>query len=136
MSEEVARWAALEKAAYAALYDDKGLLNEFAMMWALRARFPLHYIVFRQTTSHLPHEGNVEQLFSRSGLLTDPNMDPHFLANLTRISVNKSIYKPPLEAIKDAYYTRFRGRGAEGCETADSDASGDSRGTSASHASA
>ena len=49
--------------------DDKGLLNEFAMMYALRERFPLHYVVFRQTSSHLPHEANVEQVFSRSGLV-------------------------------------------------------------------
>ena len=48
---------------------DKGLLNEFAMMYALRERFPLHYVVFRQTSSHLPHEANVEQVFSRSGLV-------------------------------------------------------------------
>ena len=52
-----------------ALCHDKGLLNEFAMMYALRERFPLHYVVFRQTSSHLPHEANVEQVFSRSGLV-------------------------------------------------------------------
>ena len=39
------------------------------MMYALRERFPLHYVVFRQTSSHLPHEANVEQVFSRSGLV-------------------------------------------------------------------
>ena len=32
------------------------LLNEFEMMWALRDKFPLHYIVFKQTASHIPHE--------------------------------------------------------------------------------
>ena len=52
-----------------ALCHDKGLLNEFAMMYALRERFPLHYVVFRQTSSHLPHEANVEQVFSRSVLV-------------------------------------------------------------------
>ena len=35
-------------------------------------RFPLHFIVFKQVSSHIPHEGNVEQLFSRSGYLSDP----------------------------------------------------------------
>ena len=54
---------------YMPFVDDKGLLNEFAMMYALRERFPLHYVVFRQTSSHLPHEANVEQVFSRSGLV-------------------------------------------------------------------
>jgi len=36
--------------------DDGSLLNEFAMMWALRERFPLHLIVFKQTVCHLSHE--------------------------------------------------------------------------------
>lgn len=53
-----------------------GLLNEFKMMWALHEAFPLHYVIFKQTACHLPHEANVEQIFSRAGLLTDPNMDP------------------------------------------------------------
>ena len=44
------------------------------------------------TACHLPHEANVEQLFSRAGLLTDPNMDPDFLAKLTSIAINKSAY--------------------------------------------
>ena len=51
------------------------LLNEFEMMWALRERFPLHYIVFKQTACHLAHEANVEQVFSRAGNLSDPNID-------------------------------------------------------------
>ena len=36
--------------------------NEFAMMWALRETFPLHYVVFKQTACHIPHEANVEQI--------------------------------------------------------------------------
>ena len=90
------------------MYQEDGLLQEFAMMWALKDRFPLHYIVFKQTASHLPHEGNVEQLFSRSGNLTDPNhMDPHFLAtlSLTIIGKNKSVCNPTKAAIKDKYRT-------------------------------
>ena len=39
----------------------------------VRKSFPLHYQVFKQTASHLPHEGNSEQLFSRSGALSDDN---------------------------------------------------------------
>ena len=31
---------------------------------------------------HLPHEGNVEQNFSLGGRLSDPNMNPGFLAAL------------------------------------------------------
>ena len=45
-------------------------------------RSALHYIVFRQSAAHLPHEANSEQLFSRAGTLSDDNgkMDPHHLA--------------------------------------------------------
>eukprot|EP00966_Prymnesium_polylepis_P291719 6737728-Prymnesium_polylepis.1 len=51
----------------------------------------LHYTVFKQYASHLPHEANVEQLFLRSGnicfpMFSDPNMDPGFLATLTSIA--------------------------------------------------
>ena len=76
---------------YEPFMSEDGLLNEFKMMWALREAFPLHYIVFKQTASHLPHEGNSEQLFSRAGLLSDPHMDrldPRFLGLLTSIGNN------------------------------------------------
>ena len=39
---------------------ESGVFDEFAFMWHMRERFPLHYAVFRRTASHLPHEGNVE----------------------------------------------------------------------------
>ena len=39
-------------------------------------RFPLHYLIFKQTASHLPHEANVEQAFPRAGQLANPNLDP------------------------------------------------------------
>ena len=90
--------------------DDKGLLNEFAMMYALRERFPLHYVVFRQTSSHLPHEANVEQVFSRAGLLSDPNLDPAYLAILVKVGFNKKAYQPSVKVIMDKYYEMFRGK--------------------------
>eukprot|EP00966_Prymnesium_polylepis_P308364 7126234-Prymnesium_polylepis.1 len=72
-------------------------------MYSIRDSYPLHYMytVFKQYSSHLPHEANVEQLFSRSGNLPDPNIDPDFLATLTSISVNKKVYKPTASEIKD-----------------------------------
>jgi hypothetical protein len=47
-------------------------------------------MVFKQTASHIPHEGNSEQLFSRSGMLSDNNGrgDPARLATWTSIGVN------------------------------------------------
>ena len=50
------------------------------MMWALRETFPLHYVVFKQTACHILHEANVEQIFSRAGLLANARLDPSYLA--------------------------------------------------------
>ena len=42
------------------------MLNHFKMFWELRDRFPLHMVVFKQVSSHIPHEANIEQYFSRA----------------------------------------------------------------------
>jgi len=86
------------------------ILNEFEMMWALRERFPLHFIVFTQVASHLSHEANVEQVFSRAGSLANVHMDPDFLATLVMACANKKAYAPPVAAIKDKYYALFTGK--------------------------
>ena len=79
--------------------------------WALRERFPLHFFVFKQVASHLAHEANVEQVFSRAGGLTNPNMDPNFLAALVMAAVNKKAHCPLVAEIKDKYYELYRGKG-------------------------
>ena len=114
--DEIERWERLDPDSIAEFYDTGGLLNEFAMMWALRERFPLHFIVFKQTACHLPHEANVEMVFSRAGNLSDPSMDPEFLAHLVMALVNKKSYTPSNDQIKDKYYELFRGQGGEGQE--------------------
>jgi hypothetical protein len=116
MQDEIERWerlAADEIDKYRAV---NGLLNEFKMAWDLRDRFPLHFIVFKQTAVHLPHEANVEQIFSRAGGLTDPNIDQDYLATLVVVGCNKSAFKPSCDAIKAKYYQLFRGKGGEGLE--------------------
>ena len=35
-----------------------GVVNHSKMMWELRERFPLHYLVFKQISSHIAHEAN------------------------------------------------------------------------------
>ena len=109
VTDEAARWAALEKHVIREYRDDAGIVNEFALMYHLRNSFPLHYIAFKQTASHIPHEGNSEQLFSRSGALSDDNgkMDPARLAVWTSIGVNYSIYKPTAEQILERYLLKF-----------------------------
>ena len=109
VTEEAARWAALDKDIVREYVDNDGIVNEFALVYNLRQSFPLHYIVFRQTAAHLPHEANSEQLFSRAGTLSDDNgkMDPHHLAVWTSIGVNYSTYKPTDEEILTRYLLKF-----------------------------
>ena len=64
--------------------------------------------------THLAHEVNVEQVFSRAGLLSDPNINPDYLARLVMVSVNKKAFRPSVKAIKDKYYEIFRGPGKSG----------------------
>ena len=86
------------------------LVPQFAMMFSLKDKFPLHLIVFKQTASHIPQpRTNVEQFFSRSGNLTDLNMDPHFLAILTKIGTNKKAYQPPTKDILAKCYAKYHG---------------------------
>ena len=56
----------------------------------------------------------MEQIFSRVGLLSDPNIDQDYLATLVMISCNKKAFKPTTAAIKAKYYELFRGKGGEG----------------------
>ena len=58
-------------------------------------------------------QGNCEQLFSTAGNLSDPNMDPKFLGILVSIIKNKAAFNPPLAAIKEKYFAKFRGKGKE-----------------------
>jgi len=84
-------------------------VNEFALIYKVRHRLPLHYIVFKQVSSHLGHEGNSEQLFSSSGRLSDDNgrMDPHRLAVWTSIGVNRHVYQPSVQEILKRYMLKF-----------------------------
>ena len=109
VTDEAARWASLDKTTVGEYRDEAGIVNEFALLFHVRKAFPLHYIVFRQTASHLPHEGNSEQLFSRSGALSDDNgrMDPARLAVWTSIGVNFSTYRPSNKQILERYFLKF-----------------------------
>ena len=69
----------------------------------------LFYIVFKQVSSHIAHEGNSEQLFSRSGMLSDDNskMDPVRLAVWTSIGVNRTIFQQEAKKIMERYLLKF-----------------------------
>ena len=76
MTDEATRWADIDKKTILQFRDEAGIVDEFALMYHVRCSFPLHFIVFKQTASHLPHEVNSlsEQLFSRSGALSPMTM--------------------------------------------------------------
>jgi hypothetical protein len=117
VTDEIERSERLSPDSFSEFVDDGSLLNEFALMWELRERFLLHLIVFKQTACHISHEANVEQVFSRAGNLSDPNMDPEYLDHLVMVGVNKKSYKPSTAAnVKDKYYELFRGQGGKGLE--------------------
>ena len=75
----------------------------------MRSKFPLHYIVFKQVSSHLPHEANTEQLFSLAGSLSDDNgkMDPYRLSVWVSIGANRSVFRPDCKAILQRYMAKF-----------------------------
>ena len=112
VSIEVERWKAISLDTLDTYKDaETGMINEFAFMWAKRKDFPLHYFVFKQTASHLPHEGNVEQIFSLGGRLSDPNINPSYLATLVFIGSNRKIFMPSKEAILQRYLRKFSKNG-------------------------
>ena len=89
------------------------MLNEFALMYALKDQFPLHYIVSKQVPEHTSHTRPTVSRRSRARVttnLSDPNMRPHYLALLSRVSINKDMFEPSVEAIKARYYTQSSAR--------------------------
>ena len=66
--------------------------------------------MFLQAVSYLTTESNVEQVFWRSGQLSEVNLDPDALADMVSIMVNKEAYKPPLHDIMEKFYEMFRGK--------------------------
>ena len=73
-------------------------------MCQIRILFPLHFVVFKQTACNLAAEGNVDQVFSRAGQLSEVNLDPDTLTDMVSIIVNKLTYKPSVKDIMEKYY--------------------------------
>ena len=59
----------------------------------------------------MPHEGNVEQIFSLGGRISDPNMNPSYLATLVFIGANEKVYMPPVSDIWQRYLRKFSKQG-------------------------
>ena len=107
VADEMKRWKELPSSIVDSFIDEQGLLNEFALLWSLRNAFPLHFIIFKQTAVHIPHEANVEQVFSTAGLLSNALLDPGFLADLVMISRNKKVYKPEVKKLLSKYFQKY-----------------------------
>ena len=89
------RWKTISADTLHAFKDkETGMINEFALMYAKRKQFPLHYFVFRH---------NVEQIFSLGGRLSDPNMIPSYLATLVLIGSNEKLFMPAKNDIFQRY---------------------------------
>ena len=60
----------------------------------------------------------MEQIFSRAGGLTDPNIDQDYLATLVvfLVGCKNKAFKPSCDAINAKYYQLFRGKGGKGLE--------------------
>ena len=85
-----------------------GLLNEFAMMWSAARRLPttLYCLQVDGISSSARGERRAD-LFTRSGLLSDPNLDPAYLATVVKVAFNKKANKHFVATIKDKYYELF-----------------------------
>ena len=94
VQSEIDQWAALSTVEIERHRDERGLLDEFALMSAMRLRFPIHCNVFMRTTSHYAHEADCESFFSIVKAVSDPNMFPSMLRVLSKVGYNTKSYKP------------------------------------------
>mmetsp|Transcript_37737 Transcript_37737/g.91788 ORF Transcript_37737/g.91788 Transcript_37737/m.91788 type:complete len:247 (-) Transcript_37737:163-903(-) len=110
VTTEVQRYLLLPASQIDAFREENGMVNEFKMFFTLRAEFPIHYHVFRQTVVHISHEANAEDTFSLSGSLSNDNTHtcPGFLSRLTRMQRNKTRYMPSAAKILEKYKEKFR----------------------------
>ena len=53
----------------------------------------------------------MEQIFSLGGRLSDPNMNPEYLATLVYIGSNMKVYMPPTKDIWQRYLRKFTKNG-------------------------
>ena len=121
VTDEIARWEALNSKEIECFRKADGLIDEFALLWAMRLRFPLHFFVFKQTAAHLPFEANVERVFSVAGYLSDPCRHAEHLVDVVMAAVNRKAFDPSIEAIRAQYYEMFRGIAGATSVAVDSD---------------
>lgn len=108
--QEAKRWENLSRDRVQPFIDSKsGMLDEFKLLFSLRAEFPLHFHVFRRTAVHISAEANAEDTFSLAGSLSDDNTHtgPDFLSRLTRTNKNRKRCDPPAKSVLAKYLVKF-----------------------------
>ena len=81
-------------------------------MTANKDKFPLHALVWQQCASAITTEANVEQDFSMSKRISDPNMLPPTLQCFTFITANKKQYPLTDDEIFERYKTNYHNKGS------------------------
>ena len=71
-------------------------------MWSKQKEFPAALLCV---------QANGEQVFSLGGRLSDPNMDPAYLATLVFVGSNLKVYMPPMKDIWQRYIRKFSKNG-------------------------
>jgi hypothetical protein len=80
VTDEIECWERLSPDIFSKFVEDGSLLNEFAMMWELRKRFPLPFIVFKQTARHhLSHGLTSSKFFPEQEISLTPIWPPSTL---------------------------------------------------------
>ena len=88
-------------------YSKEWGMDEFTMMSDLKSEFPLHYVVFRQVSSHMSHEGNVESVFALAKRLSHPCSKPRTVTLLTLMGANKRNCKPNWQKVWARYQAKY-----------------------------
>ena len=73
-----------------------------------RRHLPPSSSTSREAAAHIPHEGNVEEVFSRAGLLAGANTHPTNLARRVACSKNRAVFEPTVKVLStDMYDSKF-----------------------------
>ena len=107
VTDEITRWKYIAPAELAKFRCADGLLNEFKLMWELRERFPVHFLVFKCDGACVPlpsilriYINNINQQRSNPFQGNDPAT-----AEQSRATIQSSV--PNIHGSMDRFQTYF-----------------------------
>lgn len=121
--DEALQWRMIPRATIKKHTNERHMVDEFALVSSLREQFPLHYIVFQQSASHLAAESETEDVFSLCKGVSDHNMHPSSLRAFAKITRNKHTCKPTPKEVWARYVAKFGKQVVEVEDASDSSAS-------------